>query len=540
MLRYPRILATSAALCASLAVSGCPRATVEVPVRADAPITEVAPAIPTPDPADAAAEAENARAEAARAEVAARLEAEANAARLVEADRLAFDRDFPLYGVSFQYLAPIRREPSDRASSIGYLRRGSQFRASTRVEGRGCARGWYRLPGDGYVCRGDGVTIGEAPQSFEPSPNPPSLEDALPYAYAYTARRSAPQYFRIPTTDEEAQVNALFTRMEAAEEHAATADAGVRSAPASADAADTVASEGVEAPPPPGATAEAAAPEAEDGLPDFLRMRMLRSFYVSVDGEETSPDGRRFVRTVRGAYVPGAMLTPNQPPTHRGVVLGGTWTLPVGFVYRNGAHHLTRDAVTGALTDLGAIDQHTAFVVRERFARGSTAYLISDQGWAVRESVARVATLTSRPTEVPEGAKWLHIDLSDQILVAYEGDTPVFTTTVSTGRPGFETPTGVFHVQSKHVSTTMDDLAAGAESYSIEDVPWTMYFQGNYALHGAFWHNQFGRVRSHGCVNLAPVDARWLFGWSTPTVPTAWHGVFARNATAGTFVVVVP
>ena len=74
--------------------------------------------------------------------------------------------------------------------------------------------------------------------------------------------------------------------------------------------------------------------------------------------------------------------------------------------------------------------------------------------------------------------------------------------------------------------------------YSIEDVPWIMYFNGSIALHGAFWHSNFGHVQSHGCVNLAPTDARVLFGWTEPQLPTGWHGVEATADKPGTRVVV--
>ena len=63
-----------------------------------------------------------------------------------------------------------------------------------------------------------------------------------------------------------------------------------------------------------------------------------------------------------------------------------------------------------------------------------------------------------------------------------------------------------------------------------------MYFHGSYALHAAFWHDRFGRVRSHGCINLAPADARWLFGWTTPELPAGLHGVRALGANPGTYV----
>jgi lipoprotein-anchoring transpeptidase ErfK/SrfK len=119
------------------------------------------------------------------------------------------------------------------------------------------------------------------------------------------------------------------------------------------------------------------------------------------------------------------------------------------------------------------------------------------------------------------------VDLDRQTLTAYEGDTPVFATLVSSGVPDHATPLGLYRLHAKHVATTMaDDLAADGP-YSIEDVPWTMYFLGSYALHAAFWHDRFGLQRSHGCVNLSPRDARWLFFWTLPELPSAWHGVLA-------------
>ena len=88
------------------------------------------------------------------------------------------------------------------------------------------------------------------------------------------------------------------------------------------------------------------------------------------------------------------------------------------------------------------------------------------------------------------------------------------------------------------MTATMDGDVAADGPYSIEDVPWIMYFQGSYALHGAFWHGNFGHNMSHGCVNLSPADARTLFMWSEPRLPDGWHGVFATDARPGTRVVI--
>ena len=61
--------------------------------------------------------------------------------------------------------------------------------------------------------------------------------------------------------------------------------------------------------------------------------------------------------------------------------------------------------------------------------------------------------------------------------------------------------------------------------YEVSEVPWTMYYSGSYALHGAYWHDDFGKTRSHGCTNLAPADARWLFQYTDGRVPSSWHAL---------------
>jgi lipoprotein-anchoring transpeptidase ErfK/SrfK len=142
------------------------------------------------------------------------------------------------------------------------------------------------------------------------------------------------------------------------------------------------------------------------------------------------------------------------------------------------------------------------------------------------------------PAGVGPDEKWIDVNLARQTLTAYVGARPVFVTLVSSGRAGSETPTGSFRIQHKHVSTTMDDATSPDGAYSIEDVPWTLYFRDGIALHTAFWHDRFGEPRSHGCVNLTPADARFLFEWTEPAVPRAWHGAFATRSRPGTRIVV--
>jgi lipoprotein-anchoring transpeptidase ErfK/SrfK len=122
-----------------------------------------------------------------------------------------------------------------------------------------------------------------------------------------------------------------------------------------------------------------------------------------------------------------------------------------------------------------------------------------------------------QPTPIPAPAspegideeRWIDVDLSDQRLTAYEGDTPVHSFLVSSGLPATPTPVRQFRIWIK---LRYDDIA-GADYY-IKDVPFVMYFHQGYGLHGVTWHGNFGHPMSHGCVNLPTAEAEWLFGFA--------------------------
>ncbi|MGD9712330.1 MAG: L,D-transpeptidase family protein [Thermomicrobiales bacterium] len=112
------------------------------------------------------------------------------------------------------------------------------------------------------------------------------------------------------------------------------------------------------------------------------------------------------------------------------------------------------------------------------------------------------------------GEKWIQIDLSTQYMTVWHGNTRVAESFVSTGRERFATPPGTFFVNYKLISQTMSGVLGG-EYYNVPDVPWVMYFTNRgHAIHGAYWHNNFGAVMSHGCVNLPVEFAEWLYQWS--------------------------
>lgn len=114
--------------------------------------------------------------------------------------------------------------------------------------------------------------------------------------------------------------------------------------------------------------------------------------------------------------------------------------------------------------------------------------------------------------EDPGREKHIYVDLEKQTLYAYQGDKKVLQALISSGRWG-RTPTGNFNIWSKFRATRMSG-GSGADYYNLPNVPYTMFFYGDFALHGAYWHNNFGHTMSHGCVNMRQVDAKALFEWA--------------------------
>lgn len=114
---------------------------------------------------------------------------------------------------------------------------------------------------------------------------------------------------------------------------------------------------------------------------------------------------------------------------------------------------------------------------------------------------------------------WVHVDLSEQVLVAYTGDTPIRAFVIASGLPGTPTVTGEFRVRTKVRSQTMSG-GEGAYYYNLPNVQWVQYFYNDYGLHGTYWHNSFGTPRSHGCVNMTNADAKWVWDFLGPV----WDG----------------
>lgn len=116
--------------------------------------------------------------------------------------------------------------------------------------------------------------------------------------------------------------------------------------------------------------------------------------------------------------------------------------------------------------------------------------------------------------DVGSSERWIDVNLTTQTLTAYEGDQAVLTTSISSGAWPYLTVTGQFHIYLRYQAQDMDGYRLGYDYY-LEDVPYVMYFYKDFAVHGTYWHNNFGYPMSHGCVNMTIADAQWVYNWSS-------------------------
>jgi hypothetical protein len=209
-----------------------------------------------------------------------------------------------------------------------------------------------------------------------------------------------------------------------------------------------------------------------------------------------------------------------------------TWTAGYSLVFQSGDFNgavnkiaLSREVLPGERVDLsveltapetnGEYESYWMLENErgERFGIGADG----DKPFWTKISVGSTPSPTSvvswtprfDPGEMAGEGRWVDVDLGDQTLTAYDGPDPVMTFFVSTGTAAHPTVLGQFRIWVKLESTRMT-----GPGYDLEDVPYTMYFYEGYGLHGAYWHNNFGTPMSHGCVNLSPTDAEWLFNFA--------------------------
>lgn len=274
---------------------------------------------------------------------------------------------------------------------------------------------------------------------------------------------------------------------------------------------------------------------AEDGDPDA---QLFPGFGVALVRLSTKPGGDAFGLTTHRLWVPLRDLNASvQAPSPLAADLDGgdvAWvTAPRAELFASPGGHATKGALLAALTRVSVLERAEK--------RGETWLRVGDGAW-LRGRDATWPSVKAPPAEAAPEERWLDVDLTRQVLVAYRGEQPLFAMPVSTGRGpvGTElaTPPGVHRVWIKLATSDMDNLedTDASRNYAIQAVPWVMYFDRGYGLHGAFWHHAFGHVMSHGCVNLTPADAERLFAWTSPHLPSGWSAVLPTDYELGTLV----
>jgi hypothetical protein len=247
---------------------------------------------------------------------------------------------------------------------------------------------------------------------------------------------------------------------------------------------------------------------ARDGAPTEL----LSTHVLVRGGDLVEIDGQDYLPTHRG-LVPASELRPLDPSAFVGLDLRAQpapW--PLAFV---GPDH---DAI------VRAAPRRDAPVVGQRAARAVVWVRSERPGWVelgpdawVAAGELRVVRPAAPPPDLAADAPWLDVDLDQQTLVAYVGATPMYVTLVSTGRRRGTTPPGLYRIVAKAATTRMTAEAHEQNQYDVGAVPWALRFRRGLYLHAAYWHDRFGARKSHGCINLAPRDARALYDWATPS-----------------------
>jgi len=245
---------------------------------------------------------------------------------------------------------------------------------------------------------------------------------------------------------------------------------------------------------------------------------------------------QRYLVTTRHEYVPRREVWERKPSEFHGIPLDGTPQYPPGCITAR-TFAWVWDRPGKGKKRVGRKARYEWVTIYERKRIGARRFVrIGQDQWVDARQVRRfIFTKPPRRLSSPD-EKWIEVLTRRQTLVAYKGAKPVFATLVSTGRTEHRSPEGLFRIWIKIGVDRMNNHPGEAEMYLVEAVPWIMYFYQGFAIHGAYWHDGFGSPRSHGCINLAPKDAKTIFDWTTPILPPGWHSRWGDKYAPGTLV----
>ncbi|MDF2696472.1 MAG: hypothetical protein K0S65_4855 [Labilithrix sp.] len=472
---------------------------------------------------------------------------------------------------------------------IGYLRLGAIVPRSENSFGTdGCPGGWYGVAPQGFVCTGKHATLDIDTPIVRAANVRPDTNKPLPYAYGFM-RSVSPLYLRLPSrTEQERQEYKLANHFrwfqnhpdeqkveKGANDFARDLLPDAAQVPPSDQTPDGVLLGGktnTDGPPFWIENGNRAIPNVtgfEIQPQSFFANKIKRHTGVAFIGSfDAGPnlDNRHFAVTVDMRLLPVDKVKPESASPFHGVELTADMKLPVAFARPCDPHkrgeslkpcrHVFREDNGRMKMDPDVLPSRAFLqLTGVRKVVGEMPYLETKAGYYVRAKDVGVAITPHRwPGAADRGEKWIDVSIDDETLTLWEGKKPVFVTLVSAGQDGLKDPKttkstirGFFRLKSKHITATMDsserssqsggaapDPSAGESqdaddkhdtSFELRDVPYVQYFHEGYALHAAYWHDRFGIPRSHGCINLAPIDAMRVFRFTDPPVPEGWHGI---------------
>lgn len=426
----------------------------------------------------------------------------------------------------------IRRQPSAESPWIGYLWLGGvvALRDEKPRGGPGCSALWQPVEPRGWVCpNGAFATLDpNDPVVTALAPFRPNLESPWPHRYG-SVFEATERYEVLPDARTQRARERYRSR------HLAEIERARRGEPPSADFLGVDFS--------PASKKSLSLPRFPTGVTEG-RTKMPRRSTLAY-AEEVEQEGRTFLLAADMSWVPKDYVKPFPQSEFQGVELSDATRL-VAFFRTAGGLEYRLDAsgalersgkelprlgsvfLTGRVREVGADVFHET--ISGAWVREADAVIPHPQGntpWGA------VVGRTDETGRAPAGrATWIEVSILGGWLLAYEGTRPVYATLISAGhggsaRPGADplldssTPTGHFRINGKFATATMTSPTGIVHG----DVPWTQNFVGPYAIHAAYWHDDFGSLQSGGCVNVSPRDGKWLFDFSEPSLPSGWHGV---------------
>ena len=432
----------------------------------------------------------------------------------------------------------IRPEPRKSKAWLGYLSLGDSVRlkgGNLEAAFAGPSRSvtcdkWYAVEPRGYVCLGKGQSSTDPDDPVIAKLRAAKANRLSPWPYRYGESRGTPVYQTVPPRHQQRRREHGLdehlrklreARLAKSEEQLAQIDKNFIGTgyKLSGRAAPTLFQLG-----PMGRT---------------NKYKVVRKSTVAFT-QSFDADGRSWLLSWDRGVLPSERVASYPQSRFHGVALSDEVQLPIAF-FRSKQTKFRQNSDGSVVATKESWPRHGwVQLTEETVDHDGKRYLVSKEDGLLCsvEDVSVPRRSLALPPRIEQAGKgrrtWLDISVLKGWLVAYEYDKPVYATMVSPGRGGIpkdgvdpletaSTPVGRFRITGKFVTATM--VSNASKDIVHDEVMYTQNFTGPYALHGAYWHDDWGRKKSGGCVNLAPIDARRLFAWTEPSLPTSWHSV---------------